>query len=462
MAHVLPDGEGLRVGTLDLEPGALRVAIARRVGVRRAPAAGAPACPAPSAGAHAALELLFRQHQPFAQLRRDLLDEARDDAVARLAVEHAASRVREVEPAARPRDRDVHEAALLLDAAVLEHRVLVREETLLEPRDEDRGEFEPLRRVHRHELERILARGRFALARLQARMREERREDLLLGRARARDILLRFARGLEAMLEILGERRRRVDELVQVLEPVLPVLLGGVMFLEAARLQHFLDQLVQGERLRGLAQLVDRRDELRERRPAPAADDAGARAVHEAAQAAIGRVLQLLDRARADAARRKIHHAREGGVVVGIRGEAQVGERVLDFLALEEPQAAVDAVGDFGAEERVLEHARLGVRAVEQRHFRKRHALAMQCLHLVDDFNPVTLDDRVRQQLVRRLRRQPPCFICGARVDVELEVFPLPHVFDGGVAKRMERVGDGLSLRIEHGRLERYEHAGAH
>jgi hypothetical protein len=54
------------------------------------------------------------------------------------------------------------------------------------------------------------------------------------------------------------------------------------------------------------------------------------------AHALLGGLLQLLDRARADAARREIHHARERGVVVGIRGEAQVRERVLHFLALEE------------------------------------------------------------------------------------------------------------------------------
>ena len=124
---------------------------------------------------------------------------------------------------------------------------------------------------------------------------------------------------------------------------------------------------------------------MRERRAAPAADDAGARAVHEAAQAAIGRVLQLLDRARADAARRKIHHAREGGVVVGIRGKPQVGERVLDLLALEEAQPPIDAIRDAGAKERVLEDARLRVRAVEESHAGERRALAVQRFRFLDD-----------------------------------------------------------------------------
>jgi hypothetical protein len=97
----------------------------------------------------------------------------------------------------------------------------VREEAFLEPGNEDGGKLEALRRVHRHELQRILAGAGFVLARLEARVREEGREDLLLRRSRIRDVLLRFAGGLEPVLELVREERRGVDELVQVLEPIL-------------------------------------------------------------------------------------------------------------------------------------------------------------------------------------------------------------------------------------------------
>ncbi len=66
-------------------------------------------------------------------------------------------------------------------------------------------------------------------------------------------------------------------------------------------------------------------------------------------------------------------------------GEPQIGERVLDFLALEKPQSAVDAVRQCGAEQRMLEHARLRVRTVQHRHVRKRHPLGLQRLDLADD-----------------------------------------------------------------------------
>ncbi len=49
----------------------------------------------------------------------------------------------------------------------------------------------------------------------------------------------------------------------------------------------------------------------------------------------------------------------------GLMSEAQVGERVLDLLALVEPDAADDAVGDALAHQRVFDRARLRVGAVE-------------------------------------------------------------------------------------------------
>jgi hypothetical protein len=48
--------------------------------------------------------------------------------------------------------------------------------------------------------------------------------------------------------------------------------------------------------------------------------------------------VHLFERALADAARRRVHHALEGGVVVAVGDQAQVGQRVLDLGALEEAQ----------------------------------------------------------------------------------------------------------------------------
>ena len=53
----------------------------------------------------------------------------------------------------------------------------------------------------------------------------------------------------------------------------------------------------------------------------------------------------------------KVHHALEGGIVAAVGDQAQVGERVLDLGALEEAQAAVDAVRHARGEERLFEDA---------------------------------------------------------------------------------------------------------
>src|SRR5690606_6591820 len=72
-----------------------------------------------------------------------------------------------------------------------------------------------------------------------------------------------------------------------------------------------------------------------------------------------------VDRPRADAARRHVHDALERRIVVAVRDEPQVRERILDLGALEEAHAAVDAIRDAGREQRFLENARLRVRTIQ-------------------------------------------------------------------------------------------------
>jgi hypothetical protein len=82
----------------------------------------------------------------------------------------------------------------------------------------------------------------------------------------------------------------------------------------------------------------------------------------------------------ADAARREVHHAQEGVVVLRVGGQAQVGQGVLDLGALEEAQAAVDPVGNAGGEQGVFDAARLGVGAVQHGHVVPRRPSRLQGL----------------------------------------------------------------------------------
>jgi hypothetical protein len=115
-----------------------------------------------------------------------------------------------------------------------------------------------------------------------------------------------------------------VDQFLQVLDAVLAFLLGAVVLQQAAGCS--------------TCSMISRSV-----RPWVCSRSTSTRA---------GRVLQRLDAARADAARREVHHAQEAGVVVGVLEQAQVGQRVLDLGALEEAQAAIHAVGQAGVEQR--------------------------------------------------------------------------------------------------------------
>jgi hypothetical protein len=96
-------------------------------------------------------------------------------------------------------------------------------------------------------------------------------------------------------------------------------------------------------------------------------------------------LLQSLDRSRAYASRRKIDHAQERAVVRGRGDQAQIGERVLHFGALEKAHAAIDAVRHARVEQRVLDHTRLRVGAVEHGDLRRRDAIGNQAIDDVDD-----------------------------------------------------------------------------
>ena len=89
--------------------------------------------------------------------------------------------------------------------------------------------------------------------------------------------------------------------------------------------------------------------------------------------ASVARARTLLERlhdALADAARRHVDDPPQADVVVRIDDEPHVGQRVLDFLALVEPDAADDLVGEPFAHQRVFNRPRLRVGPIEHGHRR--------------------------------------------------------------------------------------------
>src|SRR5215204_4758986 len=78
------------------------------------------------------------------------------------------------------------------------------------------------------------------------------------------------------------------------------------------------------------------------------------------------------------------------------------------------------------------------------------------------DLNAVTLDNRIRQQLVSNFGRHRARLVTRIGGELELEVLALPHILDPAVAERVQGVDDRLAPRIEHRRLQRDEYPRAH
>ena len=100
--------------------------------------------------------------------------------------------------------------------------------------------------------------------------------------------------------------------------------------------------------------------------PAPLGDRAESGPV--VAVALLRQRAQRLERALPDAARRHVDDALEGGHVVVVAQDAQVGQRVLDLAALVEARATDQLVAQAVAQEGLLDGAALGVGAVHDGH----------------------------------------------------------------------------------------------
>ena len=106
-------------------------------------------------------------------------------------------------------------------------------------------------------------------------------------------------------LRFAHEAVGRGDELVEVLDAVLPILLGAVMRHEARLVDDVLDGLRQRQRARIASQLLDQPAEAASASPALPVTLPARRDLPQARALALRDVLQLLERARADAARRE-------------------------------------------------------------------------------------------------------------------------------------------------------------
>ena len=143
-------------------------------------------------------------------------------------------------------------------------------------------------------------------------------------------------------------------------------------------LEHSLDQLRHGQLRRGGHERLEQAAEhlaaraATRRRGRPLGRG---RAPPRARSPAVGPGLEPRERRVADAAPRPVRDPQERDRVVRVVDHLQVRDRVLDLGALVEARAADHLVGDALADEHVLEHAALRVRAVEDGDLAPREAL---------------------------------------------------------------------------------------
>ena len=244
----------------------------------------------------------------------------------------------------------------------------MREQALFHAADKDGIKFQALGRVHGHELHRVLPGLGLVVTRLQSGMGQKGRQgrqgftavlvDKTIGggcvgvQALAGGGLAEFVQrqghGIAAKALLGHKTFGGVDQFLQIFYPVFAFAVGFEVGQQAAVVQHQVDDFAQGAAFGLLAQHVQLGHKSTEVGACLAGHDAD-RVVQRAAAAA-GGILQNLQAARTDAARRKVDHPQKAGVVVGVLQQAQIGQRVLDFGPLEEAQAAVHAVGNGGVE----------------------------------------------------------------------------------------------------------------
>ncbi len=119
---------------------------------------------------------------------------------------------------------------------------------------------------------------------------------------------------------------------------------------------------------------------------------------------------QTVDGGLADAAGRLVDDAQKVFGIGGIGKYGQIGQEVLDLLALVKMQAANDGVGDFVLEEGVFEHAGLGVGAVQDGDPAPGQPTLMQVQHtlrhLFGFIGIITADEQFRSLAGAKFRPQ--------------------------------------------------------
>ena len=250
-----------------------------------------------------------------------------------------------------PGQADIGKAPLLLQPfhAGFVHAALAGEKTVLPSRQEDDGIFQPLRRVQRHDRDRVL---RLVIVAIhdQGHMFQKALK------------VVEFLQRLDQFLEVF-QPARRLGRFV-----VLPH--GGIAGLVEDPLGQF-DMVCVGVQGIGV-EAAHRIGEFAQIGRALAAQKPVGHDRLRADQQRFGQIPRLLldglHRLVAKAALGRVDHALEGQIVAGRDRQPEIGHGVADFLPLIEARAADDPVRQADGQETVLESAHLVAGTDQNRH----------------------------------------------------------------------------------------------
>ena len=312
----------------------------------------------------------------------DLAEETRGQGGRLLAVQAALFGMGEIESFAGARHAHVAEPAFLFQSLRILGGTLVGKQALFQPDQEHHRKLQALGGVQRHQLHAVFPVLGLALARLQRRMHQK-----------AGEVVHAFGFLGEEGILAGGELAGGVDQFLEVLDAGLApfALLAREVLDQAAVADDPLDLFVQRQAVGLFGQGLDQAGEAAQRPGGAGREPAAQQQLgHGRPQRGAGRARLLANgrqRALADAAGGLVDDALEGGIVVAVGDQAQVGERVPDLGALEEAQAAVHPVGNAVPHELFLEQPRLGIGAVEDGDVVSRPA-ALDLLHQGLDHEP--------------------------------------------------------------------------
>ena len=277
------------------------------------------------------------------EVDRDLVEEPRRWVVVGGAEQTAAPCVRHVQSLPGPSDADVGQPALLLHLIGLGEGTDVREDTFLDADDEDVRELEALGGVQCHQQHpRVVAVD-------------------LVGVGDQRHLLDELFDG--------GELPGRTDQLAEVLQP--PRCFDRAFRLELAQVPAAIDRRLQelgrsiGDEWRETVEQLHEPFDAPHRSARDARVLGVAERLDERLPVRCRPRVEPADRGVADAALRFVEDALDAHLVERVDDRPEIGERVLDLLAVVETGAADHLVGDTGAHEGFFDDPALRVRPVE-------------------------------------------------------------------------------------------------